>query len=254
MGFDTYIPCDSLKPFVDRFVLWETAEESIYKILPGSGIVIGFQFTGKLHQILDGKEIELSPSGVTGITNTYRFYKNSKGIGTVLVYFKDCGAFAFFREPIHELFQKSASLDNFILRSELLSFEEQLCEAITHSDKIKVVERFLLSRIKVVKPDLVVVEALHTIYRSNGNIRISELCEQLNISQSPLEKRFRKVVGASPKKFASIIRFKSIIRNHESSTSLTALGFESGFYDQSHFIKEFKKFTGDTPDEYFVMK
>jgi AraC-like DNA-binding protein len=172
----------------------------------------------------------------------------------VLVYFRDGGASVFFRAPIHELFQNSVSLDNFVLRSELLLFEEQLCAAVTHLHKIKVVEQFLLSQIKGIKPDLIVVRGLQILYQRKGNIKITELCKQLNISQSPLEKRFRKVVGASPKKFASIIRFRSIIHDNKPSASLTELGFESGFYDQSHFIKEFKKFTGNTPEEYFNMK
>jgi AraC-like DNA-binding protein len=251
MALAHYIPCDALKPYVERFIISETATESIYRVLPGTGLVMGFQFRGKLYQLIDGNEIELSRSGITGINDSYKLFKNSDGIGTVLVYFKDGGASVFFREPIHELFQSSVSLDNFLLRSELLLFEEQLCEAVTYPGKIKVVEQFLLSRIKPAKTDILVMQALNLIYQKNGDIRITDLSQQLNISQSPLEKRFRKVVGTSPKKFASIVRFKNIIRNADLASSLTALGYEAGFYDQSHFIKEFKRFTGDTPDEYF---
>lgn len=101
---------------------------------------------------------------------------------------------------------------------------------------------------------MMVLKALDLIYHSKGLLRISELSNQLNISQSPLEKRFRKAVGASPKKFASIVRFKNIIPNGHSSPSLTALGYDAGFYDQSHFIKEFKRFTGDSPEEFFKSK
>lgn len=251
MGFIHFIPSDALKPYIDRFVISELDAERVYKVLPITGVVMGFQFKGKLYQLNNGNKIELSQSGVTGLNDAYKTFKSSPEIGTVLVYFKDGGAPIFFREPIHELFQNSVSLDNFILRSELILFEEQLCEAANHVDKIKVVEEFLLSRMKAIKPDLIVVKALQLIYQSKGLIRISELSNQLNISQSPLEKRFRKVVGASPKKFASIVRFNGIIRNSISSPSLTAIGYDAGFYDQSHFIKEFKKFTGDTPDEYF---
>jgi AraC-like DNA-binding protein len=246
-----YTPCDALKPYVASFTISETAAESVYKVLPGTGVVMGFQFTGKLYRLADGKETGLARAGVTGISDTYRLFKNSPGIGTVLVHFRDGGAPVFFREPIHELFQSSVSLDNFLLRSELLRFEEQLCAAATPQDKIRTVEQFLLSRMNVVKPDMIVVRALDVIYQAKGNIKITELAQQLNISQSPLEKRFRSVVGASPKKFASIVRLKNIVRNNPSAPSLTALAYDAGFYDQSHFIKQFKKFTGDTPEQYF---
>lgn len=254
MGVVHYTPCDALKPYVARFTISETAAESVYKVLPETGLVMGFQFRGKLYQLANGKETELARAGVTGINDTYRFFKNSPAIGTVLVYFRDGGASVFFREPIHELFQSSLSMDTFLPRSELLRFEEQLCQAATREDKIKTVEQFLLSRMKVGTPDRIVVRALDLIYQSGGTIRIAELSQQLSISQSPLEKRFRKVVGTSPKKFASIVRFKSIIRNHHPAPSLTTLGYDTGFYDQSHFIKEFRKFTGATPEEYFRSK
>jgi methylphosphotriester-DNA--protein-cysteine methyltransferase len=96
--------------------------------------------------------------------------------------------------------------------------------------------------------------ALALIHKSKGNIRISELTEQLHIGQSPLEKRFRQAVGASPKKFASIVRLKNVIQQYDSVNSLTELGYEAGFYDQAHFIKEFKTFTGCTPEKYFSSK
>jgi AraC-like DNA-binding protein len=253
MGFVHFIPCDQLKPFVDRFIVSETDGESVYRVFPGTGVVMGFQFKGKLYHSVDSNYVELSSSGVTGLSNQYKTFKNSSGIGTVLVYFKDGGASMFFREPIHELFQSSVSLNNFLLRSELLIFEEQLSEAPTHLDKIAIVEKFLIARMKVIGPDMLVVRALELIYKTKGNIKIRELSNKLNISQSPLEKRFRKIVGASPKQFASIIRFKNILKRDPDS-SLIALAYDAGFYDQSHFIKEFKKFTGDTPEDYFKMK
>jgi AraC-like DNA-binding protein len=246
-----YTPQHALKPYVECFVISETPDESVYKVLPGTGLVMGFQFRGKLFQLLDDKEVGLSRSGITGINDTYKLFKNAPGTGTILVCFNAGGAAMFFQEPIHELFQRSVSLDSFILRSELLLFEEQLSEAATHAEKIRVVEQFLLARLKTAKPDMLIIKALELIYQSKGLIRINELSKQLNISQSPLEKRFRKIVGTSPKKFAAIVRFRNIIQKGDASPSLAALGYDAGFFDQSHFIKEFKRFTGDTPEAYF---
>ncbi len=246
-----YQPSGPLKPFIERFIISEVAAENVYKVLPGTGVVMGFQFQGRLYHVKDGNPLELSRSGITGLNDTYKLFKNSNGIGTVLVYFKEGGASPFFQEPIHELFGSSVSLDNFLLRSELLVFEERLSEAVTYLQKIEVVEEFLLLRMRPFNSDPMVMQALDLIFKRKGDIRISELLRQLNISQSPLEKRFRRIVGASPKKFASIVRFRNIIRNATLPASLTAVGYDAGFYDQSHFIKEFRKFSGDTPEEYF---
>ncbi len=251
---DTYIPSDILKPFVKSFAIQKMADEYTYKVLPDTGVVIGFQYKGKLSRIQDGRESSLSTSGISGLADYSRTFKNSTNIGTVLIFFKETGATQFFRQPLHELFRESVSLDNFMLRSELLFLEEQLSEAKADIGRIAAVEQFLLNRMTNTAPDKLVLAALALIHKSKGNIRIRELTEQLHISQSPLEKRFRQAVGASPKKFASIVRLKYVIQQYSSANSLTNLGYEAGFYDQSHFIKEFKTFTGDTPENFFSGK
>ncbi|HTQ65995.1 MAG TPA: helix-turn-helix domain-containing protein [Puia sp.] len=254
MKFNTYIPCDILKPFVKSFAVQETTEENTYKVLPDTGLVIGFQYKGKLSRLQNETETPLSISGVSGLADHSRTFKNSPDIGTVLIFFKEAGATQFFRQPLHELFRESVSLDNFMLRSELIFLEEQLAEAMTDTQRIASVEHFLISRMTNTEPDKLVLAALALIHKSKGNIRIKELTEQLFISQSPLEKRFRQALGASPKKFASIVRLKNVIQQYDSVNSLTELGYETGFYDQAHFIKEFKTFTGDTPEKYFSDK
>lgn len=251
MKVATPIPCDILKPFVKSITIQETVSESTYKILPDTSLVIGFQYKGTLSRLENNTETRLSISGVSGLADHSRTFKNSPDIGTVLIFFHETGATPFFRQPLHELFRESVSLDNFMLSSELLCLEERLAEAKINTQRIAAVEQFLISRMTPTEPDKLVLAALALIHRSKGNIRIKELTDELNISQSPLEKRFRRVVGASPKKFASIIRLKNVVQQYVKVNSLTELGYETGFYDQAHFIKEFKTFTGDTPERFF---
>jgi AraC-like DNA-binding protein len=225
-----------------------------YKVLPGTELVIGFQYKGELSYKDGDKKIPLASSGLTGLMDQYRIFSASANIGSVLVFFKEGAAPSFFRQPIHELFRESVSLDQFMLRSELLILEEKLQASKSDIEKIGIIESFLISKLNSTLPDLLVASAISMIYKSKGNIRIKELLGELYISQSALEKRFRQVVGASPKKFASIVRFKNTIQTHDQKKSLTDLGYESGFYDQAHFIKEFKYFTGDSPEIFFDKK
>ena len=254
MKSDIYIPCDILKPFVKYFAVQETTEQNTYSVLPDTGLVVGFQYKGQLSRLQHNVETALSISGVSGLADHSRTFKNSVNTGTVLVLFEEAGAAPFFRQPLHELFRESVSLDNFMHRSELLNIEEQLAEAKTDKQRISTVEQFLVGKMINPNPDKLVLAALALIHKSKGNIRIKELTERLHISQSPLEKRFRQIVGASPKKFASIVRLQNTIQNYNNVFSLTELGYEAGFYDQAHFIKEFKTFTGETPEKFFSDK
>jgi AraC-like DNA-binding protein len=250
MKFDIHIPIDQLKPYIKQFVVSENDVENEYKVFPSSGLVIGFQYKGQLTAVQNQIENKLSSAGITGITDSYKIFRNSANIGTILVYFTEIGFTHFASHPAHELFNLSLSLDDIFEKSSVTELEEKLAFANTDKQRIKIAEQFLLSQLKHLHTDKLIVEAIKLIYQSNGTIRIKELNEKLAISQSPFEKRFRRIVGTSPKKFASIIRFNAVLDNLHQSKSLTEICYENNFFDQAHFIKDFKQFTGDTPEHF----
>jgi hypothetical protein len=168
------IPCDILKLYVKSFAVQETDNESTYKVLPDTSLIMGFQFKGKLSLLENQKEVRLASAGVSGIADRYRTFKNSAGIGTVLVFFKEAGAARFFKHPVHELFRERLSLENFMQRSKFILLEEQLCEAKTDMTRIKVIESFLISQMIMSEPDEMVFAALELIHKSKGIINGAE--------------------------------------------------------------------------------
>lgn len=250
MKFDKHFPTDQLKPYIKYFVVSENELENEYKVFPSSGLVIGFQYKGQLATIKENTESRLTSAGITGITDGYKIFKNSADIGTILVYFTEIGFTHFASHPANELFNLSLSLDDVFDRKSVAEVEEKLTITTTDKQRIKVVEQFLISQLKDIQTDKLIVEAVKLIYQSNGTIRIKELNEKLFISQSPFEKRFRKVVGTTAKKFASIVRFNAVLDNLQEIKTLTEICYDNNFFDQAHFIKDFKQFTGDTPENF----
>jgi len=250
MKFDKHFPTEQLKPYIKYFVVSENELENEYKVFPSSGLVIGFQYKGQLATIKDNSENNLATAGITGITDGYKVFKNSANIGTILVYFTEIGFTHFASHPANELFNLSLSLDDIFDKNSITEVEEKL--AIAKSDKlrIKIVEQFLVSQLKDIQTDKLILEAVKLIYQSNGTIRIKELNEKLFISQSPFEKRFRKLVGTTAKKFASIVRFNAVLDSLNETKTLTEICYENNFFDQAHFIKDFKQFTGETPENF----
>lgn len=250
MKFDKHFPTEQLKPYIKFYVVSENDLEKEYKVFPSSGLVIGFQYKGELTIKKDDKEIKLSPAGITGISDGYKVFKSTPNTGTILVYFTEIGFTHFATHPANELFNKSISLDNVFDKNDVQKVEEKLAIASSDKQRIKIVEKFFLAQLKEIETDKLIVEAIKLIYQSNGTIRINELIEKLFISQSPFEKRFRKVVGTTPKKFATIVRFNSVLDNLPKAKSLTEICYENNFFDQAHFIKDFKQFTGDSPENF----
>lgn len=250
MKFEKHRPTEQLKPYINYFVVSEHDAEREYTVFPSSGLVIGFQYRGELAAIEGKSEYKLAAAGVTGIADSYKVFKSSTTIGTILVYFTETGFTHFALHPAHELFNLSISLEDIFDKNKIRRVEDELATALTDNQRLNIVQTFLLAQLKDIETDKLILEAVKLIYQRKGTIRINELLEKLFISQSPFEKRFRKVVGTTPKKFASIIRFNAVLDQLSPTKSLTEIGYENNFFDQAHFIKDFKRFTGQTPEHF----
>ena len=93
--------------------------------------------------------------------------------------------------------------------------------------------------------------AVNLIISSKGNITIKKVRENLYIAERTFERHFTKEIGVTPKQFAKIIQFNFSIDqlSEKDYVSLTEISYKSGFSDQSHFIRTFKRFVGKTPKE-----
>ncbi|MGV3630838.1 MAG: helix-turn-helix domain-containing protein [Bacteroidota bacterium] len=254
MRFDEIIPAEHLRPYVKRFVISEAREQSNYKVFPSTELVIGFQYGGSLALCENNHLIPLKSAGITGISDHVKVFQNSPDIGTILVFFTETGVSHFSTLPVNELFNQSVSLEHLFDKHKIARVEEKLKISETVGERIRIVEHFLMSEIKHETEDLLILEAVRQIYLSGGNIRVKELNEKLFISQSSFEKRFRKIVGTSPKKFASIVRFNAVLKDLGTGKSLIEICYENNFFDQSHFIHDFQKFTGESPEHFIKQK
>lgn len=251
MHIEHYSPCNALKPFVKTFTVIESELGMVNKILPEASLIMAFRFNGSIHYTQQNETNILPLSVISGVRKSPRIMEYAKKTSILLIKFTAGGATAFFREPLHELFEASIPLDDLLPRHELIRIEEQLAEARHHAARISVVERFLLSRLKPASPDILITYAIDKIKASHGIIRIQELLADLPTSRDPFEKKFRRTVGTSPKQFAALIRMRHVIDSYTPHYTLTDTAHAAGYFDQAHFIKDFKAFTGETPHAFF---
>ena len=98
-------------------------------------------------------------------------------------------------------------------------------------------------------------KAVEMIFKSNGMLSIHDLCAELFISERQLERLFKQYIGLSPKFYCRIIRFNYIFQfMQKESITWSDVVHHAGFYDQSHFIRNFKAFTGEEPSAYLFEK
>jgi AraC-like DNA-binding protein len=106
----------------------------------------------------------------------------------------------------------------------------------------------LISKISFNSEILLLID---NIKKHKGDISISELSSNTNLSSKQIERLFRKYIGYSAKKFANIMRFFYVFKDiiHRGTDDLSSIAYDFGYYDQAHFNKEFKKFSKFTPKD-----
>lgn len=242
------IPCAALRPFVKRFLVLEFPFHHDDVHLPDVRAVAAFTFRGRCR--IDDK-LWAPPAAITGPRGTLRTHEHSDGNAVLLATFTAVGAAAFLAAPLEEFKDSTVDLRTVFEPSEDLdALGEQIVEASNHALRVALLERFLLSRVRIVFPDPVVNAAVDWLKAARQPSRVRQLAQYIGLSESALERRFRKTVGISPKRFASIVRLRRAVKLASRVGNLTAVAHAAGYFDQSHFIHDFRRATGTTPEAY----
>ncbi|MFC6101920.1 helix-turn-helix domain-containing protein [Olivibacter domesticus] len=250
MNMEVYAPSASLSPYIKTYLFLDAQNELLNRILPDTSLVMAFRYKGHVSYQTAHGQIALPSSAISGLRKSFRLINYAPDTSNLLVIFKEASAKMFIREPLHELFDDSISLTDLTGYQNLTAFEEQLTFADTNRQRINLLEKFLLSKLIFSKPYELIFTALQRIHTAKGVLRIKELAASLFISQDAFEKRFRRMVGTSPKQYCYIVRMKASVDDGLKRSLLSESAFNAGYFDQAHFNKDFKLFTGQTPTDF----
>jgi AraC-like DNA-binding protein len=211
-------------------------------VLPSTGAVLGFQFRG---QVRAGDAL-LAPAGVTGIQPVARTYSYADRTGSVLVRFTPVGT-ACLGVPAGELAGRSVPLDAILPAARVAEVTERLGEAPDAATRVAVVAHFLAGL--PCAGDPLVTRAIALLDAPAGEASIAAVARAVGTSERQLERRFLARVGVTPKRFVTLRRFERAVALSATAPSLTAAAIDAGYYDQSHFIRDFRRFAGGPPGD-----
>lgn len=256
MIYREHIPGPELAPYVECF--WELRNDAHdehappERILPDGCFELVLNFGEVFKRFHPDGTVELQPKALmVGQMTRHVMIKPTGRIDLLGVRFHPGGAFPFFRFPQNEMTDRIFDIDAIVPFSTIFS---ELLNHPSTSDRIKIIETWLCTAFRSGKNDLRLTQwATQTILAHNGVVHLKSFQQTLGVSERQLERLFKNQVGLSPKMFARIIRFQSIFRALESeSADWLPLVYECGYYDQSHFLKDFKSFAGELPSSYFA--
>jgi methylphosphotriester-DNA--protein-cysteine methyltransferase len=254
MGFERITPGPGTNRFIECFWIVEEADPTpvIQKIIPDGFPEIIFHYGDPYLIKLDKKWSKQSLSLFGGQITNHFFLKNT-GVSNILgIKLKPAAASLLFDIDMHALTNRVVSLKT-VGGSKLKTFAGLLNKNVDQVTRIAAIDEYLSRYEGVGSNDSTINTAVGRILSSNGMVSVGEICKECGCSERQLERMFRKFIGVSPKLYCRIIRFAYVFQVVQGKEALNGseLGIASGFYDQSHFIKNFKAFTGEDPSRYF---
>jgi len=116
---------------------------------------------------------------------------------------------------------------------------------------IKKINDWLIKQTTSPKKNQTTTMFISKTIKNKGSILIKDFCSSFGIHKSTLEKNFKHETGLSPKQYSNLIRFNNLLNSMLfNSLNLTKTGYDLGYFDQSHMIKDFKKIVGFSPTDF----
>jgi AraC-like DNA-binding protein len=248
MNYQRLPPDASIAPWVECFWTVEGHDPpQSHKIIPDGYPEIILHFGAPYRTNISGTWKKQTPSLVAGQARKHFMLENT-GISSIFGIKMMPSAITHWTGlPMHDITDRVISLKSF--SNKLVPLEKLIRAETDVHVRIEAVTHFF-RQLPLHNKNAVDV-AVEAILKSQGMITVEELCDRAATGERHLERMFKKYVGLSPKFYARIIRFSYIFQIiHDQNPDWADIVYAAGYYDQSHFIRNFKAFTGEDPSAY----
>jgi AraC-like DNA-binding protein len=259
MKYTTHLPPPELSGYVRFFWTLEhellPGESYVHRTMPDGCCELYFHYQGVFEELMGTGSQTSDVSGITGPSGNFNRFRVRESFGMVGAYVYPFAIPRLFGIPVSLLSNHSPCFKT-VLGAEGKELENRIMEAADNRERISLLSAFLqrgAARYK--ETDLSMRHVISRLIHSRGNGKVEKLAAESFLSVRQFERKFRDNAGFSPKLFSRIIRFQSALAAYgKKNGSLTSLALDCGYYDQSHFIHEFRSFSGLHPSDYFSGK
>lgn len=257
MNYREIQPSDPLKSYVKCFYIYESHSNRVIDdtVFPSGCMEIIFNLGAGQWQTASGTHYRTTPQVELWGQIIRPLAVRSIGKNTMLgIRFFPHGATFLFNEDV-ELYNNQVADYSDLAGASVNMLHNQLLETDAWADRIELLDSFLLHRLSLsdrrLRRAAVVGDIMRVFKQDDFFDRIDDVACQYGITSRYLQKLFLKHTGLTPKLYRRINRFQHSLRLlSKRETPLTSIAYDCGYFDQSHFIREFKSFTGLTPSSY----
>lgn len=257
MKYKEYIPCEALQRYVKCYYTYESDTNAVSndKAFATGCVEIMFNLGTGRWQTLTGNEFKTTPFielwGQIIQPLTFRSVGNNIMLG---IRFYPHAAAVFLNEDV-SLFNNQVTDLGVVSGKPVSTLYAKLRDTTLLNKRIELVEEYLLNRLSFFEKKLRTVALINGVIselnREGFYDNIENAASRHGITSRYLQKIFLQHTGLTPKLYSKINRFQNSLRLiAKKDASLTSIAYECGYFDQSHFIREFKSFTGTVPSAY----
>ena len=251
------VPHPDLLPFIEHY--WsvstspgEVVDLSVNVYVDARADLI-FNFGDPyLRGVIGRRPVTYSISNLDAQRNVPITITQRGAVATSGVRFRTGGLSPFLREPASRYTNKTPGVVD-AFGDAAVQLEQALSERRADIDGQKeLLDAFLLGRMEI-DPSYDVFNGAKTAIESDGGLKpVEEICRSAGVSPRNLGRLFGRFLGLSPKYFERIVRFQKALRilMKDATTTLGTVSADCGYFDQSHFVKDFRRFSGGVPRGY----
>ena len=260
MIFRQYVPAEPLAAYVEHFWFYQDLFPSHRRehVLPDGTFELIINLRDETRHTFDvasGRETSFRESWFSGAQSRYIVIDALPGSSMIGVHFKPGGAAAVLGLPADELRDRVVELDA-IWGAAAEELRDQLLSARGPAAKFAVLDRALCARLTTVRCGSMqqrrVFWARDRFMAGADTLRVGDIAAELGVSHKHFIEEFRRYVGLTPKVFCRIRRFQDVLSRVTRDTSVNWAGVACacGYFDQAHFVHDFRAFSGLTPTRY----
>jgi AraC-like DNA-binding protein len=249
------LPDSELYPFIRHYLFLESKQHSVQKLRLFSDGSMGVVFSFKRDLAKNDTRADFLPNSflygqISSFNDVYLLHETD----LVIVVFQPSGVTGLLGIHAGEVRDNILSTE-YVFGKQSKELYENLMEKSTIKERLILLNTFFLrlAAKRTPKNDSLLKASLNFIVKNNGLISSIQLVKFTGYTERHIERMFGEQVGINPKKFSNIIRLHYFLKQLKASRTnqnLTEMAYDAGYADQSHLIKQFKKFTGMAPATY----
>jgi len=256
--FNPVAPHPALSPYVAKIWVFESSgrlpAEERKLIVPNANLKLTLTYCNGIAARVGEKaflqrENELTLTGLIDTPVILDPYEDAQ-TGTIIIEFNPLGAYRFFHLRYTEVRNEITDLAD-LTGNGAITLRSQLAETSDITLKVQLLQNYLIKQLEKYAADPIYDHCIHRITATNGLITVAQLEKETGYSARWLNRKFTEHLGVSPKGLAEVVRFKQFYQAYSTGAPAQKLKqhIYQYYYDQSHFLRAFKRFTGTTPTE-----